>query len=347
MATVGPLQDSPQSPSAHALDNVQAMMNLTLVTCGRFLNEQLTSSGATPSLMLVALTRTVPVAQVRFHTSLDQLENEIYMAQTVLRRDLALLQADRRQKREAARAERKRLAAESSAKQKELLKQEELTVKGPRPAANPEPSVPATSNSRPAPPAAKPLSLNRDADDAPPPLNTAVPPAARDPLFDPTPTTANPQDTEFDFDAIFGDTALDAPGDTEHSAQADVDMDATPTAAPDLNFSLDDQGPSLLRGLEDFAKSSSDDASGAPSTNMDLDFPIPDLPEINSVNVAMDQQPHATKSAEPATTQAPATVAAGENPNLLDTMMTDNLDDLFTFEDNPDTQFDDAFFGLE
>ena len=55
--------------------------------------------------MQYTLKRNVTAASERFHDSLDELETEIHQAQTVLRRDLALLRADRK-KREAAAKEK-------------------------------------------------------------------------------------------------------------------------------------------------------------------------------------------------------------------------------------------------
>ena len=144
--------------------------------------------------------------------------------------------------------------------------------------------------------------------------------------------------------------------------QADFNMD---TSGPDLNFSLDDSQPSLLRGLEDFAKSGDDDATGQTSnannsnnpnndssTAMDLDFAMPDLDDITHT-ASTEQQPASSKPAEASNTQqtadtTTATATADDTSNFLDTMTTDNLDDLFNLdEENPEaTQFDDAFFGF-
>ena len=62
--------------------------------------------------MQFQLKRAVAAGSERFHDSLDELENEIRMAQAVLRRDLAQLRAERKQK-------------EAQAKEKEAEKDED------------------------------------------------------------------------------------------------------------------------------------------------------------------------------------------------------------------------------
>lgn len=298
-------------------------------------------AGAGAGRIQFTVKRTMPAAFERFQNSLDELENDVFQAQVVLRRDLAVLQADRQKREQAEAAERQRqLAAESSAKKKSPVK-----IEPPKPAAV-APVVPpqapkANMGIKPAQPDAPPTSLKREKEEPPKPVamaSVALPPAT--PPVDDTPTT-NAQDSEFDFDAMFGDGLDDIKGEGDASnTQGDIDMD---TSGPDLNFTLDDSGPSLLRGLEDFAKSSDDDAAaaGQANTNLDLDFAMPDIPDVPTSQPL--EQPSAAKPADPTTSEQ-----ITDNADLLDTMNTDDLDDLFNIDyENPEaTQFDDAFFGF-
>lgn len=313
--------------------------------------------------MKQGLQRAVPAANERFNDALDELENEVRLAQTVLRRDLALLKQDRK-KREAAvkqhEAERARAAAES--RLSVPAKKEEVAVK-------PEAVTPAPAEALPPAPVEQ---LNRaeshqaapkvEEEPAQPPATentTNAPPA--DPLFDAAPANSNTQEHEFDFDFEFGDAMVSG-------TNNDGDMMDT---SGDMDFTLD-EGPSLLRGLEDFAnqKGSEDDNNGA-GTNMDLDFPMPDLPDMTSDAKPPVEQPKPAESAQPAPAPAddakdskPAQNSADANPiapandtttsidEPMETMTTNNLDDLFNLDDydNPeggDSAFDDAFFNFD
>lgn len=281
--------------------------------------------------MQYTLKRAVTAASERFNDSLDELETEIQQAQAVLRRDLALLQADRKKREAAAKekeAEKARLAAESSAKKNAPVKKESSLPAAP----SAKPDAPGPSKP-PAEQPTEPRALTREQEDARPPVATASA-SAQDAPMESADNPATEHDSEFDFDAIFGDSVMDTAGDN----QGDVDMDAS---GPDLNFTLDDSAPSLLRGLEDFAKSSDDgNANANASTNMDLDFAMPDLPD--TAGNTSSEQPGTTKPAD-STQQATDT-----SNDMLDTMATDDLDDLFNMDyENPEaTQFDDAFFGF-
>lgn len=326
------------------MDNLQAMLNLVvrappqldlprahlpqLISSGRFIKAHGTPDA---SRMQYTLKRTVNAASERFHDSLDELENEIRQAQAVLRRDLARLQAERRQREAAAREkeaakekaaeqEKARLAAESSAKQ---------SLPAPKHEASPEETAAIKPerlpSSQPAEPSPEPSALHRDVDDTQAPDAAAAPKleAGQDTTME-NAGMGDMEDTDLvDFDALFGDSGMDVTDD----APADINLDP-----PDLSFSL-----------EDFAKSGEDDAAAntgqAPtSTAMDLDFTMPDLSDMTSTAPPPAEQPSTNDSAA----QPPAAVADDDDLNL-DTMTTDNLDDLFNFEEP--SQFDDAILG--
>jgi hypothetical protein len=328
------------------------------VHTGRFLKEN--QAGGGTGRMKQQLQLATPKATERFHDALDELENEVRLAQKVLRRDMALLRQERKKREAAAKeqeVEKARLAAQS---RNPVARSAEEPVKIEK-VATPAPPEPPKSPI--APPKAKEQELaaekvhKQEIDDAkvPPPIDTNVEPP-RDPLFDGTPTTANPQESEFDFDAMFGD-AMDTSGDNN---QNDI-MDTS----GDMDFNLDEgnDGPSLLRGLEDFAKDSHDDSTNQAS-NMDIDFAMPDLPDLDmetSANkdskLAAEPEPapvSASKAEEPKPApQPPAESKKPEPPadeEMMATMDVNEIDDLFNMDDyeNPEqSQFDDAFFNFE
>ncbi|KAF2845576.1 hypothetical protein T440DRAFT_459974 [Plenodomus tracheiphilus IPT5] len=356
---------APASPTSNPnLDTLQSMLNLIFIQSGRFIKEH--QAGGGTGRMKLGMQRTVPVATDRFHDALDELENEVRLAQTVLRRDLALMK-QARQKRDAAakqhEAERARLAIKAKnapAQTKEAplpvekvstpAKPEVVTEKTPEPVAKVDEPEPA--------------SLQREEEHVPPPVKTSVDTPPRDPLFDATPTTANPQETEFDFDAIFGD-AMDTTGDGNQDDMMDT--------SGNIDFNLDDgnEGPSLLRGLEDFAKDNDDDNAGQSNT-MDIDFTMPDSVSNDLPNLTDISAPSATVNQEtvPAPEETPAPKLEDSKPaiepptsqpkveetmdntateDLMATMTTDNLDDLFNMDEyeNPEnSSFDDAFFNF-
>jgi hypothetical protein len=159
---------------------------------------------------------------------------------------------------------------------------------------------------------------------------------------------------------MFGD-AMEM--DTSNDANAD-DLMGT-SGNMDFNF---DEGPSLLRGLEDFAKSGDNDTNPAqdPVDDVDIDISMPDLPDLNA-EITTEPNPVPDQPAKvptpPATTQPPAEPATNNettttdaanndtaNDDLMGGMITDNLDDLFNMDDyeNPEqSSFDDAFFNFE
>jgi hypothetical protein len=366
-----PAQEQPNAPpvvGAHHLDALQSMLNLVFLQSGRFIKEH--QSGGGSERMKLALQRAVPVANERFHDALDELENEVRLAQVVMRRDLALLKQDRKKREVAAKekeAEKARLVAESRnapivPKIPEPVVEKVSTPAQPEPPAEQEPEKASSPEKV----------LEREEENVPPPIDTTIETTTeRDPLFDGTPTTANPQETEFDFDAMFGD-AMDTSGD---GTNPDDLMDTAGNM--DFNF---DEGPSLLRGLEDFAKDSDDDANPAQNaTNMDIDLSMPDLPDLNAsieipapaepavpIKVATPPPPPPVPEVAPVEPPASTNVknetenkdtAAATNPDTTATddlmggmMTTDNLDDLFNMDEyeNPEqSSFDDAFFNFE
>ena len=282
----------------------------------------------------------MPAATERFHDALDELENEVRLAQTVLRRDLALLKQERKRKEAATKqqeAEKARLAAESRnapVKEEPPVKMEKVST--------PAPMV-VVPTSEPAEVEEPEKVLKRDEEPTlPPPINTTAEPE-RDPLFDGTPTTANPHESEFDFDAMFGD-AMDTSGDNNQGLMVDT--------SGDMHFNLDDanEGPSLLRGLEDFAKSG-DDGTATQNTSIDIDLPMPDLPNLSTTTA--EQPPTTTKAVESAVTEltADATKDAAADNDVMATLVADDLEDLFNmdeYEQNPEnSSFDDAFFNFD
>lgn len=349
-------------PAAHKhnLETLQSMMNLVLISSGRFIKEH--QSGGGTGRHRANLRAAVPVATERFQDALDELENEVRLAQTVLRRDLALLKQDRK-KREIAAKEKEAEKARQvvvSRTMETAVKPEEVRVEKVSTPTEPE-ALPASEPAKQDGPQ-KP-SERTDEKILPPPIETSnPPPTERDPLFDGTPTTANPQENDFDFDAMFGDE-MDTAGDNN-----DTHGDMMDTSG-DMGFDFGDgggdgDGQSPLRGLEDFAKSSDEDHGAQSNNNMDMDITMGGLPDINPTVEAPAPAPApAPKPAEAPTTQPPAASAnintttnadAAKNPTATDDMMadmpTDNLDDLFNMDEyeNPEnSSFDDAFFNFE
>jgi hypothetical protein len=343
------------------IDTLQSMLNLVLLQSGRFIKEH--QSGGGTGRQKLAFQRAVPIATERWHDALDELENEVRLAKIVLRRDLALLKQDRKKREIAAKekeAEKARLAAESR-NVGTIVKQPEPVVEKVSTPAQPE--VPAEKEPEKESEPDKPM--DHEEETVPPPIDTlAAQEAERDPLFDGTPTTANPQENEFDFDAMFGD-AMDTSGD--NNTQDNI-MDTS----GDMDFNFD-EGPSLLRGLEDFAKDSVEDnntQNNNGDVEIDIDITMPDLPGLNTSNdtAALTEQPAPIKVStppppaptEPATNTDTNNLESNDtadaanndvsNDDLMGGMITDNLDDLFNMDEyeNPEqSSFDDAFFNFE
>lgn len=363
MAATQPAQAAQQPPGAQPLigtqnlDTLQSMLNLVFLQSGRFIKEH--QSGGGTGRQKLAFQRAVPIATERWHDALDELENEVRLAQVVLRRDLALLKEDRKKREIAAKekeAEKARLAAESRNVETSTKQPDPVVEKVSTPA---QPEAPTEPKPEQEPSPEQPL--KREEENVPPPIDTsAAQETDRDPLFDGTPTTANPQDNEFDFDAMFGD-AMDTSGDNNNQ---DNMMDTT----GDMDFNFD-ESPSLLRGLEDFAKDSVDSstAQNTGAMDVDIDMTMPDLPDLNASAEppasAPVEQPAPPKEPTPPPPQPPAEPAPAaetannetanneaSNDDLMGGMMTDNLDDLFNMDEyaNPEqSSFDDAFFNFE
>lgn len=304
--------------------------SVQLISSGQYINHV----GQNAGHIQLAFKRSVTVASERFHDSLDELETEIIQAQTVLRRDLALMKADRKKREAAAKekeAEKARLAAESSAQKPAPALKKEDSPKPPSPA--PVKIEPPVKNSTPPEqPPEPPVSVQKEST---PPLpapeaSAVISDALPDAPTEDAATNLAPQDTEFDFDALFGDT-MDTTG-GEGDDQGDLNLDGD---GHDLSFSLDDSGPSLLPGLEDYAKSGDDGPTQDTNANVDLDLPMPDVPSV----------PDAPASKP--TEEAAAQQTTNDDLNL-DAMTANSLDDLFDMDyTNPeDSQFDDAFFGF-
>ncbi|KAL1593360.1 hypothetical protein SLS60_010968 [Paraconiothyrium brasiliense] len=304
-----------------------------LITSGRYMKTA-KQAPAESAKMQFQLKRAVSAGSERFHDSLDELENEIRHAQAVLRRDLAHMRAQRKEKEAAAKqkeAEKARLATES----KNIpapLKEE--------PAAPPAPAKPAS----PAPVKAEPTEPIKveSAVEKDPTPKEPTPPA--DVSMENADDLGGMQESEFDFDAMFGESTMDTSGDADNDH-----TDLNPDAGADLDFTLDEQpSDGLLRGLEDFAKDGADDtASQNNASTLDLEFNMTDMPDLN---VSAPPQQPATTATETTKQEDTAGQQATATDELdLETMTTDNLDDLFDLDyQNPEaTQFDDAFFGFD
>lgn len=298
------------------------------MSSGKYLKEQQSGTSNQHQYKMKSILST---AFARFHDSLDQIEMELRRTQTVLRRDVALMQADRLKREREEAAERQRLAAKKSAVQ-QTESADALSTANDQPESTTK--VPTTE--QPQPEQADPSNAAKP----PPAISTSSAPAP-DPLFDGTPATDTAQDT-FDFEAMFGDIS----GGGDHAA---VDDNGNgDTSNTDHHFNLNDSEPSLLRGLEDFAKSSGDGGAAGgidqTNTNLTLDFEMPDLHDTSSTQP--ENQPATTKPAEPtSTTQGQTAETNGSN---VDMTMNDDLDDLFNMDyENPETtEFDNAFFGF-
>ena len=139
----------------------------------------------------------------------------------------------------------------------------------------------------------------------------------------------------------------------------------------DIHFNLDDGNdePSLLRGLEDFAKDSADDDANQ-NSNMNIDFTMPDLPGLDMTadsKTNTTTETNANTAAKPAPEPEPAPKAEEPKPvaqpppeekkeetsthdDMMGTMATDDLEDLFNMDEyeNPEqSSFDDAFFNFD
>ncbi|USP78434.1 uncharacterized protein yc1106_05708 [Curvularia clavata] len=373
----GALPQEQQKHQQHT-DTLQSMLNLIFLHSGRFLKE--TQAGGGSGRMKQQLQRVVPHATERFHDALDELENEVRLAQTVLRRDMALLKQDRKKKEAAAKqheVEKARLAAEA---RNPPPATDNAPVKPEKP-ATPTQLEPSTAQDTSEPTTAMEIetdaskkegaSDNQGSHDgkAPSPPKTSAdantePP--KDPLFDGTPPANNPNESDFDFDAMFGD-AMDT------SDQHNPDMMDT---SGDMDFNLDsgNDGSSLLRGLEDFAKDGDNDNANQAS-NMDMDFAMPDLPGLDTnANGSTNIDSNSTTVVKPAPEPEPAPKADEPNPaaqppseekkadettnnnmnsnndDMMATMAADDLEDLFNMDEyaNPEqSSFDDAFFNFE
>ncbi|KAI2480681.1 hypothetical protein Ptr902_07706 [Pyrenophora tritici-repentis] len=370
MATTAPTkQDQSSTPANPQIGTLEDMLNLIFKHSGLFIKE-LQADGGT-GRMKQQLQHIVPNATERFHDALDELENEVRLAQAVIRRDMALLKQDRKKKEAAAKqqeVEKARLAAETRAapavQEVALVKVEKaVTPAPPEPVVMQEAPEPAKAKEpEPEPEAA----VKREVEDTkapPPPIETSIEPP-KDPLFDATPTTGNHQESEFDFDAMFGDHMDETSDNNAHDM-----MDTT----DDIHFNLDDGNdePSLLRGLEDFAKDSVDDNANQTS-NMDIDFTMPDLPGLNlstdsktTTNTDMHRNVTAKPPPEPEPEPAPKPEEpkpaaqpppeekkeeTSTNDDMMGTMATDDLEDLFNMDEyeNPEqSSFDDAFFNFD
>ncbi|EMD90327.1 hypothetical protein COCC4DRAFT_160255, partial [Bipolaris maydis ATCC 48331] len=385
MAAANPPAPAPgqqQQQQQQHIDTLQSMLNLIFLHSGRFLKETQTGGGS--GRMKQQLQRVVPHATERFHDALDELENEVRLAQTVLRRDMALLKQDRKKKEAAAKqqeVDKARLAAEArnpppptnDAPVKEEKAATPVQLEPPAALDKPEQVTSMETDME----AANKEGGNSDHDSqnkkAPsPPQNStsanAQPP--KDPLFDGTPPANNPNESDFDSDAMFGD-AMDT---TDQNHDHDM-MDTS----GDIDFGLDsgNDGSSLLRGLEEFAKNSDNDHNNQSST-MDMDFTMPDLPGLDSntntntnANASADSNANTTAKSAPEPEPAPkadepkpaaqppppqenkaeeATTNNNNNDDMMGTMAADDLEDLFNMDDyanHEQSSFDDAFFNFE
>ncbi|KAJ4351659.1 uncharacterized protein N0V89_007002 [Didymosphaeria variabile] len=332
MASNAPQEPQKQAGPPHALENMQAMMNL-LITSGRYM-KTVKQAPAESAKMQFQLKRAVSAGSERFHDSLDELENEIRHAQAVLRRDLAHMRAQRKEKEAAAKqkeAEKARLATES----KNIPAPPKEEVAAPPAPAKPASPVPVKAEPT------EPVKVEPAVEKEPTPKEP-TPPA--DVSMENTDDLGGMQESEFDFDAMFGESTMDTSGDAGND-QGDLNPDAD----ADLDFTLGTQpSDGLLRGLEDFAKDGADDTAGQNNAStLDLDFNMTDMPDLN---VSAPPQQSATATTPTPKQEDTAGQQATTTDELnLETMTSDNLDDLFDLDyQNPEaTQFDDAFFGFD
>ncbi|KAF2816931.1 uncharacterized protein BDZ99DRAFT_564752 [Mytilinidion resinicola] len=355
---------TPAPPAALPLEQLNAMVNAVLIQTGKIFKDPKLASSAKSAYNLK---RIIPATIDRFQNSLDELEDEIHRAQTVFRRDLAIIRADRIQREQAEAAERQRVAAEATDRASEpaeaqskpddimrgvedLLNEpnppavKEKTPEAPpqpEPAANPQPPPPSSVAPASAPAPTAPMSH-------PAPINTDSAPA-RDPLFDATPTTANMQDTEYDFDSLFENEAT---GPTDQP----VDTTAQNHAVSDFDLDLgvgDDSSHPLLRGLEDFANSGADNTNTSNIGSTSNDFSMLDLPNVPAAGAPNSGALGVLAGVGDLTSGAPQqqSVPAQESQATDDIMDLDveatNFDDLFQWEDNQEgTQFEDQFLDF-
>lgn len=315
-----------------------------MVQTSHFLREQ--KSGGGPGQQHYKMRRIIPTAFIRFQTTLDDLESEVRQAQAVLRRDLALLQADRVKQEEAEAAERERLAAATSLKPDAGTKvsgSREPETFGLKREASPGPFTSlARANDGPNATAA---SDEQDKGSKTPQGHMSAEPSA-EPAAVKSEPHEHENDTVMDFDDIFND--VEDKGGSKTEQQDDVKTENAPPG--DTAFHLDEQqdhpGHPLLPGLEDFAKDVTDHTADNSGGDFDMDFTMPDLPDLPT------SQPKDSGDIPASTTETSAEQqgqGSGGNEEMMQTMNTADLDDLFNMDDygNPEnSEFNDAFFGF-
>ncbi|KAF2838357.1 hypothetical protein M501DRAFT_1005234 [Patellaria atrata CBS 101060] len=356
-------QTQTQTP-LHHIDHLQAMLNAVFIETGRLFADPSKLTPHAIELTAAKLHKTFPAMAARFHDHLDELEQEVVRAKAVIRRDLAVLQADRLAREQAAEAERRRAAEASIAAKAAPPK----AVEPPKPVAEDadvdmaDVAGPASENNisqpqstdgmkqPPNPSRPQPLQINPAA--PVPPQTESIPQSSTNSLFGNTPTTASGVKPDFDFDSMFEDH--DEPGSKDPGPNRNDDDDDTTNAdnttqqdAFDLDLGLNfptnndsaDANPhdstvsSLLPGLESYAN------QGIEDTNMDFNN-IFDTLEAGD-RESRDQAQ--TRPSDPSHgggdgIQQPDT--AGYDPESA-------FDDLFSFGGGDEgTEFDDAFFGI-
>jgi hypothetical protein len=337
---------STSSPEPRSSPRELALTRPQLISSGKYIQ----TAKQAPESSRPVLKRNVSVGCERYHDLLDELETEIRLAQTVLRRDLAQMRAQRKEKEAAAKqkeAEKARLATESKSIPPPP-KEEVAPSPVPAKPASPAPAVAPAPAPAPTPVKAEPVApikVEPLPEKAPTPEPKVPTPPPADVPMDNTDSLGGMQESEFDFDAMFGDSAMDTSGDAANE-QDDLNLDAE----GDLDFTLDEQpSDGLLRGLEDFAKDGPDDTAGQNNASaLDLDYNMADMADMN-VDPPQQQQPATTMTETPKQEETLGQQATTTDEVNLETLTTDNLDDLFDLDyENPEaTQFDDAFFGFD
>ncbi|KAF2462168.1 hypothetical protein BDY21DRAFT_360149 [Lineolata rhizophorae] len=104
----------PPNPFAGLVEQLTAQTNLVYAELGRVAHKEnlRTPMGIAPSNQ--RLRTTIPGAVDRYHDILDKIENEVFWAQVVLRRDLAEVQEARQRREQEAAAEIERKAREEA-----------------------------------------------------------------------------------------------------------------------------------------------------------------------------------------------------------------------------------------
>ncbi|KAI9716246.1 MAG: hypothetical protein M1812_005471 [Candelaria pacifica] len=113
-----------QPQPLHPLETLSAMVNLILVQTGKIFKDPTKCNSKNLVHTNAQMKQVIPSALNRFHEALDDIEIEILIAKATMERDLAAVRAKRVAREQEAAAERRRIAAETSTKEPEILANE-------------------------------------------------------------------------------------------------------------------------------------------------------------------------------------------------------------------------------